>query len=72
MKLETEMRMRMKLVKKLFCKCCDNEIGEDDLEEVWRSVEDIFCSENCIARWHGSELEVDDMEELLEDFGRVE
>ena len=58
---------RMK--KKLYCKCCEEVITEDMLDEAWESNEGVFCSEHCIANWYGSN-DLYDYEELLKEYGR--
>ena len=57
--------------KKLICRTCDQPI-DLDTEENWINGNDIFCSEHCIARWHGDELnniETDDHKKIIEKYG---
>lgn len=57
-------------MRKLKCRCCNKQISEGD-EGLWESSEGIFCSQECIAAWHGDEIEPDeeDFERLVKRFG---
>ena len=73
MKLGVEMRERMKKVKQLWCRCCEDKIEIENLEECWIQGYTIFCSQECIARWNGESLETRgfELKEILRDFGKI-
>ena len=56
-------------IKVLICTCCNDEFT--DIDEAWHNGKEIFCSENCIARWHGESCgdNCSEYAELLEDYG---
>lgn len=60
------------------CVCCNNEIEQDNLDGCWKSDKGIFCSQECIAKWFGDEIDSPDddeakeiYDEQIELFGKV-